>query len=229
MDGHLLGHYLQVTSAQSAGRVEPQNPFLTHLIPVAFSGSTVFQCILALIRAQLNTNLPHYEHSTQSHYAVSLRGVKHNLLEWQKADTASLIALLSTAILLGFYELRGTWSLLRRLRCISFQTADWRLLLQAVIGGINGSLHYHPQASRTLLLELRNNRPHESDRPTLYLLTKIYASFAITTNLTLHADVSTERDIPQNPFLCLEISSSLNKDNDIYGILLGSAHELYSL
>lgn len=202
-DGYLLDHYLQVTSAQLAGRVEPQNAFISHLVPVAYTDPAVFQCILALSGAQLYAKIDEYEHHARSHYAVSLRSVKHNLLDWRKAGTTSLMALLTATLLLGFFE--------------------------TVIGDKSGSFYYHLRASRTLLVELRSNRYHEADHCLLDLLTEIYAFFAITTNLTLHADLSPNRDIPQDQFLSREVLSSLNRGTDIYGVLFGSAHELLAL
>lgn len=106
-DGYLLDHYLQVTSAQLAGRVEPQNAFISHLVPVAYTDPAVFQCILALSGAQLYAKIDEYEHHARSHYAVSLRSVKHNLLDWRKAGTTSLMALLTATLLLGFFEVRS--------------------------------------------------------------------------------------------------------------------------
>lgn len=61
------------------------------------------------------------------------------------------------------------------------------------------------------------------------LLTECYAFFAITANLTLHADLTPSRDIPQDSLLSYKALSSLNYDTDIYGVLFGSAHKLFSL
>lgn len=105
-DGFLFDHYLQVTSAQLAGRIHPLNPFVSHLIPVAVTEAAVFQCILAISGAQLCAKSDEYEHSARSHYAVSLRSVKHNLLQWQNADTKSLMGLLTATLLLGFFEVK---------------------------------------------------------------------------------------------------------------------------
>lgn len=102
-------------------------------------------------------------------------------------------------------------------------------MAQTVIGDTTGTFHYHLRASRTLLLELRENRLHEADRPMLDLLTEVYAYFAITSNLTLHSNLSPDRNIPQDFFLSAEVLASLNRGNYIYGNLFGCAHELFAL
>lgn len=61
------------------------------------------------------------------------------------------------------------------------------------------------------------------------LLTEIYAFFAITTNITLHASLTIDRTIPQDSFLFSDILVSLNRGTDIYGTLFGAAHELFAL
>lgn len=104
VDFHLLDHYLHVTAAQLTGRAEPQNPFLNQLIPIASANGAILQCILAVSGAQLYVKSDRYEHSARSHYAASLRSVKHNLLNWRTADTQTLTSLLTATLLLGFFE-----------------------------------------------------------------------------------------------------------------------------
>lgn len=105
-DGLLFDHYLQITSMQIAGRVKPRNPFLSHLIPIAYTDAAVFQSLLALSGAQLCAKSSAYEHNARSHYAVTLRSVKHTLLDWRKADARALTGLLTATIMLCFYEVR---------------------------------------------------------------------------------------------------------------------------
>jgi hypothetical protein len=105
-DGHLFDHYMQVTSMQIAGRVKPRNPFLSHLIPMAYTDAAVFQSLLALSGAQLCAKSSAYEQNARSHYAVTLRSVKHTLLNWRNADAKALTGLLTATIMLCFYEVR---------------------------------------------------------------------------------------------------------------------------
>jgi hypothetical protein len=98
-----------------------------------------------------------------------------------------------------------------------------------MIGDIHGNFLYHLRASRTILIELRDHHADETDHMLIDLLTECYAFHAITANLTLHADLTPSRDIPQDPFLSSEVLGALNFGTDIYGVLFGSAHELFSL
>lgn len=61
----------------------------------------------------------------------------------------------------------------------------------------------------------------------LDLLTEIYAYFAITTNITLHSD--SNQKIHQDSFLSSEVLCSLSRGTGNYGVLFGSAHELFAL
>lgn len=111
-DKHFFDHYLNVTALQLAGRAYPRNPFLSHLIPVAYQDARVVQCLLALSGAQLCCQSNEYEHNARSHYAVSLRSVKHALLGWHSLNATDLAGLLTTTLLLCFFEVRQKSSLL---------------------------------------------------------------------------------------------------------------------
>ncbi|KAH7383949.1 fungal-specific transcription factor domain-containing protein [Pyrenochaeta sp. MPI-SDFR-AT-0127] len=202
-DKHFFDHYLNVTALQLAGRVSPRNAFLSHLIPLAYQDARVVQCLLALSGAQLCYHSNHYEHNARSHYAVSLRSVKHALLDWHVLKATELAGLLTSTLMLCFFEV--------------------------VIGNADGNFFFHLRASRTMLLELRGNRAHQVDQSLLDLLTEFYAFFAINANLTLHTDLPVNREIPEDPFLSSESLVSLNKGSDIHGVLFGSAHELFGL
>ncbi|KAH7082819.1 fungal-specific transcription factor domain-containing protein [Paraphoma chrysanthemicola] len=199
----LFNHYLQVTARQLAGRTEPKNPFLSHLVPIACTEPALLRCMLAVSGAQLLIQSAEYEGEARSNYAVSLRSVKHNLVNWRESQTSVLVSLLTSTIMLGFFEV--------------------------VIGDTQANFQFHRQASRTLLYELREKRAHEVDKSLLDLLIELYAFFAITTNMTLHAELTPDRTIPQDSFLSSEVLITLNQGSEFYGILFGAAHELFAL
>ncbi|KAH7093477.1 fungal-specific transcription factor domain-containing protein [Paraphoma chrysanthemicola] len=202
-DALLFSHYLQVTAAQLAGKTEPKNPFLSHLVPIACNEPSVLRCMLAVSGAQLSVQSAEYEGEARSNYAVSLRSVKHNLVNWRESQTSVIVSLLTSTIMLGFFEV--------------------------VIGDTHANFQFHLRASRTLLYELRKKRAHEVDKSLLDLLTELYAFFAITTNITLHAELTPDRTIPQDSLLSFEVLLFLNQGSEFYGILFGAAHELFAL
>lgn len=91
----IFDHYLSVTSTEIAGRVLARNPFVEQFIPVAYQDVRVKNCLLALSGAHLCVYKDNrFEHDARSHYAVTLRSVKHALREWKSSDTRDLIGLL---------------------------------------------------------------------------------------------------------------------------------------
>ncbi|KAF1849018.1 uncharacterized protein K460DRAFT_280828 [Cucurbitaria berberidis CBS 394.84] len=202
-DWHLFDHYVGVTAVQLAGRLAPRNAFLSHLLPVAYQDARVVQCILALSGAQLCFRSNQFEYNARSHYMASLRSVKHALLTWRSLTTTELVGLLTTTLLLCYFEI--------------------------LICNTEGHFFYHLRASRVLLIELRDCRADQVDQSLLDLLTEFYAYFAISTTITLHTDLPVNRHIPEDSFLSSAALSSLNRGNDIYGVLFGSAHGLWGL
>jgi hypothetical protein len=103
-DSYLLEHYLSVTSHQLTGREQKHNPFLAHLIPLALQDRKVLEGVLAVSGAHLSYQAERFEHDARLHYAVTLRSVKHTLQAWHTLDTYDLIALLTTTLLLCYFE-----------------------------------------------------------------------------------------------------------------------------
>ncbi len=101
--------------------------------------------------------------------------------------------------------------------------------MQILIGNTDGSFFHHLRASRTILIELRENRASQIDQSLRDTLTEIYSYFAITTNLTINTDLPVPRDIPEDVFLSPTSLVELNKGTPIYGVLFGCAHELFGL
>ncbi len=124
-DKHFFDHYINVTAVRLAGRPSPQNAFLTHLIPVAYQDARVVQCLLALSGAQLcYQSLEQFEHGARSHYAVTLRNVKHSLLTWKLLDAVQLVGLLWTTLLLCFFEVCPN-TVLKPLVSLAHRVADF--------------------------------------------------------------------------------------------------------
>lgn len=104
---HIFDHYLNVTATEIAGRILPLNPFVSHLVPVAYQDTRVVACLLALSGAHLSTYKDgRFEHDARSYYAVTLRAVKHGLLAWKEASTQDLISLFIVILSLCWFEVR---------------------------------------------------------------------------------------------------------------------------
>ncbi|KAL6161169.1 hypothetical protein ACJBU6_00300 [Exserohilum turcicum] len=201
---HIFDHYLNVTATEIAGRILPLNPFVSHLVPVAYQDTRVVACLLALSGAHLSTYKDgRFEHDARSYYAVTLRAVKHGLLAWKEASTQDLISLFIVILSLCWFE--------------------------SLISELNGNVFYHLRASRTVLLELRARNSRELHASLLDLLTEVYAFLAISANITIGTDFPVSRYVPYDPFLAPEALLSLNWGNDIHGVLFGSSHELFGL
>ncbi|EUC38149.1 hypothetical protein COCVIDRAFT_106561 [Bipolaris victoriae FI3] len=199
---HIFDHYIKVTATEIAGRIVPINPFVSYLLPVAYQDTRVVGCLLALSGAHLRGYKgDRFEHDARSYYAVTLRSVKHGLLDWKESSTQNLISLLIVMLAMCWFE--------------------------SLSSEMNGSVYHHLRASRTVLLELRGR--HSSHGPLLEFLTEIYAFLAINSNLTLNTDFAVSRHIPYDDFLSPEALNSLNWGTESHGVLLGSCHELLGL
>ncbi|KAJ4286420.1 hypothetical protein N0V90_013119 [Kalmusia sp. IMI 367209] len=158
---------------------------------------------MAVSGAHLSSQAERFEHDTRSHYAVTLRGVKHALLNWQLLSTAALSGLLATTLLLCYFE--------------------------SIIGDIQGTLFYHLRASHTVLLELKSRSSQQVDAAMVDFLTELYAFIAITANVTVNFDFAVDREIPMDDLLSSENLVALNRGTSSYGVLFGSAHKLLGL
>lgn len=102
-DGSLFDHYVNVTSLQLTGKMDP-NPFLANVIPLAYNNAALFESLLAVSGAQLSVKAPAYENETRAHYAIAIRDVKHKITAWQGSDSGMLMTLCTVTVILCFYE-----------------------------------------------------------------------------------------------------------------------------
>jgi hypothetical protein len=104
-DKYLFDHYMGVTATQAAGRMASRNPFITEMIPVAYQDPRVAQCLLALSGAHLRGyKSSQFEKDARSHYAATLRNVKHGLLNWQSSNSTDLMGILTMILFLCLFE-----------------------------------------------------------------------------------------------------------------------------
>lgn len=102
---HIFDHYIKVTATEIAGRIVPINPFVSYLLPVAYQDTRVVGCLLALSGAHLRGYKgDRFEHDARSYYAVTLRSVKHGLLDWKESSTQNLISLLIVMLAMCWFE-----------------------------------------------------------------------------------------------------------------------------
>lgn len=105
-NAQLFEHYIHSTASQIAGRIIPENPFLSHIIPIAFFDDRVLESMLAISGAHLFYRYPHLELDARSHYAVALRGIKHGLQSYASSTPSKLVGLLAGTLLLCLFEVR---------------------------------------------------------------------------------------------------------------------------
>lgn len=100
----LLEHYTQITAAALPGRIIADNPYLTNILPLAFSDDKVLHSILALSGVHLAYKSVELEYESRSHYAAAIRGVKEGLVKWKSMDPSALLALLTSMLSLCMCE-----------------------------------------------------------------------------------------------------------------------------
>ncbi|KAI9733577.1 MAG: hypothetical protein M1834_003179 [Cirrosporium novae-zelandiae] len=195
----LLQHYVQITAPRISGRVYPENPYITYILPLALSDDKIMQTVLAISGTHLMVHNPSVEHLMRSHYAVALRSVKHELTKYANGESSDVLKLLVTTLLLCQFE------------CID--------------GKIHGELYHHLRASRELLLKLQKSK-HPVDQNLHGFLLEQYAFLTIVAKITLRVDFQ-DREVAFDPLVfSLE---SINRDSNIYGTMFGCAHQLFEL
>lgn len=107
--GIFLSYYIAETADLLTARGEPDNPFITLLLPRAHADHLLMQVVVLLG----GLHLSHQSHNfkltslTWSFYAQAIRGLKHKLTMLADDDEHTLLSLLCTTILLSQAEVSG--------------------------------------------------------------------------------------------------------------------------
>ncbi|KAF8861789.1 hypothetical protein BDZ45DRAFT_739954 [Acephala macrosclerotiorum] len=202
----LLSHYINFTALRISGRIHPNNPYLTEILPVALADDSVLHTILALSGAHMTYRSSAFDYRSRSHYAVAVRNVKHQLRKWQELDVKESMGLLTAIPFLCLFEASRS----RR------RQHPRRFVLP-------------PPRQPPLLLHLR------SETQTSHLLDFLveqYAFLAIASTVCLDFDstspsLSVDRQLLLNSLL--SDLDSLNRGSAIYGFMFGGAHQLFEM
>ncbi|KAF8855767.1 hypothetical protein BDZ45DRAFT_488215 [Acephala macrosclerotiorum] len=199
----LFEHYSCKTADQICGVAESANPFLTHILPLAYVDSLVLHSILALSGAHLihkasNSNL---RAATWTHYGLAVRGLKEALTKVDicPLDGTAVAQMLATTLLLCHVE--------------------------AVSGNIHGAIFHHLRASRHFALALLKKPKAQLDEHFRIFLLELYAYLALVGNITTSLG-SLDRTIPLDSFL--SYLEGLD-DEKTSGSMLSCAHGLFQL
>ncbi|KAH8811157.1 fungal-specific transcription factor domain-containing protein [Xylogone sp. PMI_703] len=193
----LLEHYVHTTARDVSARITPENPFITHILPLAFSNERVLYSILAISSAHAICSSGYPEHEWRSLYAVALRSIKHDLVDWEVMGVERQIGLCVATLLLA--------------------------LCEVVVGNTQGALFYHLRATREVLVQLRYSCDTTISRRLLDFMTELYAFMAVSSFVTTKPSLIS-RDMPVDSMLCS--LSSLNRGSPLYGALFGTTHIL---
>lgn len=100
----LLDHFVNITAKRMAGRMNPENPFLTYNMQIAIGSEMMQHTILAISSSHLLYSDSNQRAPSREHYAVALRGIKYALTRWDSAKLSDRLTLLATVLTLCWFE-----------------------------------------------------------------------------------------------------------------------------
>ncbi|EED17154.1 C6 transcription factor, putative [Talaromyces stipitatus ATCC 10500] len=203
----LLRYYIDCTAPRLAGKVDPENPFVTYNLPIAWSNDLLLHVILA---------------TSASHLAYISRILRDYVKKLNKVlatppdDTSGKLNLLSTILALCFFEVRGPRVVQRH----------WELTsVQVVSCNRQGALFHHLRASRVIIAELQTKQI-QLDQALFGFCLEQYCYLAIVSNITHGANsCNGERN---TEFLEIPLRH-LNFGSKIYGCMFGCSHQLFEV
>lgn len=103
----LFAHYAAETAGPLCTRKDAENPFVTYILPRAYSDSLIMAAVIALSGVHFCHKIPNSDmlYTTWSYYAQTVRGLKHELTK-MNGDESSVARLLFVTILLCHVEVR---------------------------------------------------------------------------------------------------------------------------
>ncbi|KAF9888505.1 hypothetical protein FE257_008612 [Aspergillus nanangensis] len=196
----LLQHYLEVTARVLAAKPMNKNPFVTYLLPIAYSDGLVMHSILALSGSHMSLAKPtatEISRSTWQHYAAVVRQLRRELDQISFNSNAKNLRLLL-------------------------------VLLIAISGDQTGAIFPHLRASRQLILNIRKHpdEPWSAENQALQgFAIEVYAYLALVGNITPYGKFI-DRTLPLDDFVT--DLSPLRKYNT-FGTFFGCGHVLFEM
>ncbi|KAB8262252.1 fungal-specific transcription factor domain-containing protein [Aspergillus pseudonomiae] len=200
----LLSHYLDVTGPKLAPA--PDTPFVSWLLPVAYSDDLLMNGILALSGGHLLYKLPDnhaIQQATSRHYSLAVQSL-HRVLNDESTllEPLVLIRVVLAIVILFHYEV--------------------------VSGHLDGSPFTHLRAGRHLILRLRNCRHQltsSAERKLFGFVAEVY-SYIVLSNSITPFNMNCNRTLIYDSFL-----QSLDDLRDLgaFGVMFSGFHSLFEL
>lgn len=106
---HLLGHYLTRTSITMSGGFQKENPFLSHVMPMALSSDLVMQLVLTVSAMHRAVAMPaDLAVRSQSYYHEALARFRNAIGDYIHDGGAKRMALAVGSLVLCFTEVRAS-------------------------------------------------------------------------------------------------------------------------
>lgn len=221
---HLLQHYLEDTACFLVPKVRTRNPFITHVLPLAYSDDLLMHAVMALsgihLCYQQKDNID-IQLATRNHYSLLLKGLRLAFVDESKQPcTERSLRLLVILVVLCHVEV--SWPQ----RPEAVLTATYLRDDQALAGEPHGGIFPHLRASRQLILSLLHkpdvNMNSDNKRMKGFVL-EVYAYLVLANNITPYGR-SEARTLPLDPFIT---SFELLREYETFGLFFSCGHGLF--
>ncbi|RVX74377.1 hypothetical protein B0A52_01502 [Exophiala mesophila] len=204
----LLRHYIENTSTLLVVKTPQTNPFINHLLPLAYFDDLIMHAVLAMSGQHLLSDVGgslEIQRTTLYHYGLALRHVRE-----ATKDVPALSALSAEKIL--------------HLLLVMLILSN----VEAFSGNRSGAMFLHLRASRQLILHLLGG-PIEMDRleirRSMGFALEMYSFLNLVANVTPYGALQ-DRTLPFDSFL---LSLSHLEDYETFGIFLGCGYALFEM
>lgn len=220
----LLQHYLEDTACVLVPKLRRRNPFITHVLPLAYSDDLLMHAVMALsgihLSYQQKDNLD-IQLATRNHYSLLLKGLRLAFVDESKQPcTERSLRLLVILVVLCHVEVSGLQSPEVVL------TAPYLLYDQALSGDPHGGIFPHLRASRQLILGLlqKDNINMDSDDKRMKgFVLEVYAYLVLANNITPYGR-NEARTLPLDPFIT---SFETLREYETFGLFFSCGHGLF--
>lgn len=172
--GHesLVDFFTQMTAPRLIARRQIENPFITYNLRIAPSCETLQHAILAVASCHRAYLEPSFSVVARSHYAVTLRSMKHAITSWRTCSFPDRLTILASAFALCWYEI--------------------------IDANLEGSLYHHLRACSAMLRDVeRDSRGTELQL--LGFFAEQYSYLAIAANVCFGLSTMATKRRPQLP------------------------------
>ncbi|KAJ9639718.1 hypothetical protein H2204_003511 [Knufia peltigerae] len=205
----LLQHYLEETSTFLVAKPAHYNPYLTLIVPLAYSDDILMHAVLALSGTQLSfkKGRDHHIHlATRRHYSQTLRSLGPLIAEQSVCeDTERALRIALVSLILCYVE-----------------------AISGDAGG--GGIFLHLRACREMILTVlgseRGRPSNEETRSIKGFVLEVYSFLVLSNRITPYDCCDTARMMPHDPFLD---SLDFLQEYKTFGVLLGSVQGLFEL